>query len=178
MTYAVCNTAGIRAFPADTKLVALRPALRYDEYRFGTAGSGIDSRYFLFATSVFDERMQEFSDRFGPKSVKTFTKGAVNRMAQTIQKNIRFTSEQWKRVEKEAIEREVSPNRLVVELAIEALERRKWPRTEAEIHLLRSAMFTAQAIIRDMERDGREEEIEQISRNISEVAPELPGKSA
>ena len=94
-------------------------------------------------------------------------------MAQTAQKNIRFTSEQWKRVEKEARERDISPNRLVVELAMGGLERREWPRTEAEIHLLRSAMFTAQAIIRDMERDGREEEIEQISRNISEVAPEL-----
>ena len=99
-------------------------------------------------------------------------------MAQTAQKNIRFTSEQWKRVEKEAEKRDISPNRLVVELAIEGLERREWPRTEAEIHLLRSAMFTAQAIIRDMERDGREEEIQQISRNISEVAPELLGKSA
>ena len=110
--------------------------------------------------------------------MKIFKKGAVKRMAQTAQKNIRFTSEQWKRVEKEAEKREVSPNRLVVELAMEGLERREWPRTEAEIHLLRSAMFTAQAIIRDMERDGREEEIEQISRNISEVAPELPDKSA
>ena len=99
-------------------------------------------------------------------------------MAQTAQKNIRFTSEQWKRVEKEAEKRDISPNRLVVELAMKGLEHREWPRTEAEIHLLRSAMFTAQAIIRDMERDGREEEIEQISRNISEVAPELPGKSA
>ena len=50
-------------------------------------------------------------------------------------------------------------------------------RTEAEIHLLRSEMFTAQAIIRDMEMAGREEQIEQISTNISEVAPELPNKS-
>ena len=99
-------------------------------------------------------------------------------MVQTVQKNIRVTPEQWNRVEKEAIEREVSPNRLVVELAMEALERREWPRTEAEIHLLRSAMFTAQAIIRDMEKAGREEEIEQISRNISEVAPELPSELA
>ncbi|MDE0333184.1 MAG: hypothetical protein OXL41_15115 [Nitrospinae bacterium] len=95
-------------------------------------------------------------------------------MAQTAQKNIRFTFEQWKRVEKEAEKREMSPNQLVVELVMEALARREWPRTEAEIHLLRSAMFTAQAIIRDMEKAGREEEIEQISRNISEVAPELP----
>ena len=95
-------------------------------------------------------------------------------MAQTTQKNIRFTFEQWKRVEKEAEKHEMSPNRLVVELAMEGLEHREWPRTEAEIHLLRSAMFTAQAIIRDMEKAGREEEIEQISRNISEVAPDLP----
>ena len=98
-------------------------------------------------------------------------------MAQTTQKNIRFTFEEWKRVEKEAEKRDISPNRLVVELTMEGLERREWPRTEAEIHLLRSAMFTAQAIICDMEKAGREEEIEQISRNISEVAPELPGKS-
>ena len=98
-------------------------------------------------------------------------------MVQTIQKNIRVTPEQWKRIENEAEKREMSPNRLMVELVMEALERREWPRTEAEIHLLRSAMFTAQAIIRDMERDGRESEIEQISRTISEVAPELLGKS-
>lgn len=98
-------------------------------------------------------------------------------MVQTIQKNIRVTPEQWKRIENEAEKREMSPNRLVVELVMEALDRREWPRTEAEIHLLRSAMFTAQAIIRDMERDGRDEEIAQISRTISEVAPELPGKS-
>ena len=98
-------------------------------------------------------------------------------MAQTTQKNIRFTSEEWKRVEIEAHKRGISPNRLVVELAMEVLERSEWPRTEAEIHLLRSAMFTAQAIIRDMERAGREEEIEEISKNISEVAPELPQKN-
>ena len=106
-----------------------------------------------------------------------FTEGATKRMVQTIQKNIRVTSEQWKRIENEAEKREMSPNRMVVELAMEAIERRQWPQTEAEIHLLRSAMFTAQAIIRDMERDGRKEEIEQISRTISEVAPELPGSS-
>ncbi len=99
-------------------------------------------------------------------------------MVQTAQKNIRFTSEQWKRVEKEARERGISPNRLVVELTMEGLEHQEWPRTETEIHLLRSAMFTAQAIIRDMERDGREKEIDLISQNISEIAPELPRKLA
>ena len=57
-----------------------------------------------------------------------------------------------------------------------ALERREWPRTEAEFYLLRSAMFAAQTIVRDMGSTGREEEIEQIGKNISEVAPELPNK--
>ena len=61
--------------------------------------------------------------------------------------------------------------------AIEALDRREWPRTEAEIHLLRSAMFTAQANARDMAATGRSEEIEEIARAISKVAPELPPES-
>ena len=109
--------------------------------------------------------------------MKIFTEGAAKRMAQTAQKNIRFTPEQCKRIENEAQKRNITPNRLVVELTIEAMERKEWPRTKAEIHLLRSAMFTAQAIIRDMEKAGHEEEIKQISRTISEVAPELPRKS-
>ena len=58
------------------------------------------------------------------------------------------------RLEKEAEKREKSLNRLVVELAIEAIERREWLRIEAEIHLLRSAVFAARAIIRDIERAG------------------------
>ncbi len=95
-------------------------------------------------------------------------------MAQTLQKNIRATPGQWKRIEKEAEERGISANQLVVELAMEALDHREWPRTEHEIQLLRSAMFAAQAIARDMERAGRGDEVEEISRNISQVAPELP----
>ena len=95
-------------------------------------------------------------------------------MVQTVQKNIRVTPEQWARIENAANERGVSANQLLVELAIEALDRREWPRTEAEIYLLRSAMFTAQAIARDMEAAGRGGEIEEIARNISRVAPELP----
>ncbi len=99
-------------------------------------------------------------------------------MVRTLQKNIRVTPGQWDRIEKEAEERGISANRLVVELAMEALDHREWPRTEREIQLLRSAMFAAQAIVRDMERAGREEEVEEISRNISAVVPELPGKSS
>lgn len=65
----------------------------------------------------------------------------------------------------------------MISSTLEAIEGREWPQTEAEIHLLRSTMFAAQVIIRDMERAGREEESKQISLAISEIAPELPGKS-
>ena len=98
-------------------------------------------------------------------------------MGNTINKHIRVDEDHWKRIEKAAKERGISPSRLMISATIEAIEGREWPRTEAEIHLFRSAMFSAQAIIRDMERAGREDEIEEISRNISEVAPELLGKS-
>ena len=99
-------------------------------------------------------------------------------MGNTINKHIRVDQDHWRRIEKAAQERGISPSRLMISATFEAIEGREWPRTEAEIHLLRSAMFTAQAIIRDMERNGREEEIEQISNNISEITPELPNKSA
>ena len=95
-------------------------------------------------------------------------------MVQTVQKNIRVTPEQWGRIEKAADERGSSANQLLVELAMEALDRRQWPRTKAEIYLLRSAMFTAQAMARDMAAAGRGGEIEEIARNISKIAPELP----
>ena len=99
-------------------------------------------------------------------------------MVQTVQKNIRVSPEQWERIETVARERNVSANQLVVELAMEALDRRAWPQTEAEIYLLRSAMFAAQAIARDMEAAGRGDEIEEIARNISKVAPDLPSDSS
>ena len=110
-------------------------------------------------------------DRFRPETRQTLEETT---MVQTVQKNIRLSPEQWERIEKAAEEREVSANQLLVELAIEALDRREWPRTRAEIYLLRSAMFTAQAMARDMAAAGRGEEIEEIARNISKVAPELP----
>ena len=94
-------------------------------------------------------------------------------MTRTLQKNIRVTPGQWNRIENAAVEREVSANRLVVELAMEALDRREWPRTELEIQLLRSSVFTAQAIARDMIAAGREDEVEEIRRNISATTLKL-----
>ena len=99
-------------------------------------------------------------------------------MEKTINKHIRVDEEHWNRIEKAAFERGISLSRFIISAALEAIEGRGWSRTEAEIHFLRSAMFAAQAIVCDMEKAGREAEIDQISKNISEVAPELPVKSA
>ena len=92
-------------------------------------------------------------------------------MAKTIGRHIRIGEDHWRRIEALADARNASPNRLLVELAVEALDRREWPRTELEVQLLRSAMFAAQALARTMIADGRAEEVERIRRGISEIVP-------
>ena len=93
-------------------------------------------------------------------------------MARTLQKNIRVTPGQWKRIENAAEERDVSANRLVVELAIEALDRREWPRTEAEIQVARASLFAAQVLARDLILSGREQEVAEIRDIISTIVPD------
>ena len=95
-------------------------------------------------------------------------------MPRTLQKKIRISEEQWKRLESEAAEHDTTANRLVVELATEALDRREWPRTEPEIQLFRSAMFSAQAIARNMMAEGRKDEVEEIRRHISTLVTNRP----
>ena len=91
-----------------------------------------------------------------------------------MNKHLRVDEDEWQRIEHAARERGVSPTRLLISSTLEAIDGANWPRTEAEIYLLRSAMFAAQAIARDMEAAGRGDEIADIARNISRVAPELP----
>ena len=74
----------------------------------------------------------------------------------------------------EARNRNQSPNLLLVQLAMEALDHREWPRTELEIQLLRSTLFTAQATARNMIAEGREKEVEEIRREISKITPQPP----
>ena len=93
-------------------------------------------------------------------------------MAQTLQKNIRVTSGQWERIENAARERDVSANQLVVDLAMEALDRSEWPRTEAEIRVARASLFAAQAMARDLIATGREKEVEEIRDFISTIVPD------
>ena len=94
-------------------------------------------------------------------------------MAQTQQRNIRFTTEQWERIENAAREREVSPNQLVADLALEALDRREWPRTEVEIRVARASLFAAQALARGLIADGREKDVQEIREFISSTVPDI-----
>ena len=91
----------------------------------------------------------------------------------TIDRHVRVTPEQWGRIENAAESSNLTANWL----AVEALDRREWPRTNHEVRLLRSAIFTAQAITRDMIATGRGDEAEQIRRDISKVVPTPSGES-
>ena len=93
-------------------------------------------------------------------------------MARTLQKNIRVAPGQWRRIENAARERDVSANQLVVDLAMEALERQEWPRTEAEIRVARASLFAAQVLARDLISSGREQEVDEIRDFISTIVPD------
>ena len=59
---------------------------------------------------------------------------------------------------------------MLVQLAMEALDRREWPRSELEIRLLRTNLFTAEVTARKVITEGREDEVEEIRREISRLA--------
>ena len=106
------------------------------------------------------------------RDTKSSANEAARPMAQTQQRNIRFTAEQWERIENAARERDLSPNQLVADLALEALDRREWPRTEAEIRVARASLFAAQALARGLIADGRDSEVQEIREFISTIVPD------
>ena len=89
-----------------------------------------------------------------------------------LHKHVRIAPEQWERLEQAAQGTPHSPNQILVELAMEALDRREWPGTEAEIRVARASLFVAQAIARDLIANGREHEIEEIRDFISTIVPD------
>ena len=91
-----------------------------------------------------------------------------------MNKHIRVRPEQWGMIVQAAEGTALTANQLVIELAIEALNRRKMFSPEAEIRVVRSSLFTAQAIARDMVAAGRKDEVEEIRAFISTIVPE-PG---
>ena len=91
----------------------------------------------------------------------------------TINKHIRVLPEQWERIEQAAQGTALTANQLVIELSIKALDRREWPRTEAEIRVARASLFAAQAIARDLIAAGRENEVAEIRDFISTIVPDV-----
>ena len=78
-------------------------------------------------------------------------------MAQALQKNIRGNAEQWNRIEEADGERDVSLNQLLIEFAIDVLDRREWPRTEADIERAGASLFAAQIVARDLMANSRKQ---------------------
>ena len=91
----------------------------------------------------------------------------------TVKKNIRVLAEQWERIARAAEGSALTANQLVMELAIEALDRRERPQTIAEIRVARASLFAAQAIARDLIAAGREKEVEEIRDFISTIVPDV-----
>ena len=93
-----------------------------------------------------------------------------------LHKHVRVSPEQWKRLEAAAEGTPLTANQLLVQLAMEALDRREWPGTETEIRVARASLFAAQAIARDLIADGREHEVEEIRDFISTIVPDPDAK--
>ncbi len=90
----------------------------------------------------------------------------------SLHKHIRISREQWERLERAAQGTPRSPNQVLVELAMEALDRREWPGTETEMRVARASLFAAQAIARQLIADGREQEVQEIRDFISTIVPD------
>ena len=94
----------------------------------------------------------------------------------TVKKTLRVRPEQWELIQRAARETRLTANQLIMELALEALERRRLFSPEAEIRVARSSLFTAQAIARDLIAAGKEKDVQEIREFISNIVPE-PGTS-
>ena len=90
----------------------------------------------------------------------------------SLHKHIRVSPAQWERIERAAQGSPHSPNQVLVELAIEALDRREWPATDTEMRVARASLFAAQALARGLIADGREQEVQEIRKFISTIVPD------
>ena len=89
-----------------------------------------------------------------------------------LHKHVRVSPEQWQRLEAAAAGTPLTANQVLVELAMEALDRREWPGTETEVKVARASLFAAQAIARRLIADGREQEVQEIRDFITTIVPD------
>ena len=67
----------------------------------------------------------------------------------TLNKHIRVDEDHWARIEAAANRRGISPSRLQSKSILQAIEGGQWPRTEVDIRMYRSCLFTAQILAHD-----------------------------
>ena len=96
----------------------------------------------------------------------------IDSKEKALHKHVRIAPEQWERLERAAQGTPHSPNQILVELAMEALDRREWPSTEVEMRVARASLFTAQATALDLIAAGREKEVQEIRDFISTIVPD------
>ena len=80
----------------------------------------------------------------------------------TVKKTLRVQPGQWELIERAARTTRLTAKQLVMELALEALERRRLFSPEAEIRVTRFSLFTAQAIARSLIAAGKERDVQDI----------------
>jgi len=91
----------------------------------------------------------------------------------TVNKHIRVLPEQWERIEQASRGTALTANQLVVELALEALDRRGSLGPEAQIKVARASLFAAQALARGLIDTGREQDVQEIREYISTIVPDV-----
>ena len=89
-----------------------------------------------------------------------------------LHKHVRVSLEQWERLERAEQGTPYSPNQVLVQLAMEALGRREWPRSDTKMRVAWASLFAAQAIARKLIADGREQDVQEIRDFISTIVPD------
>ncbi|MDE0281902.1 MAG: hypothetical protein OXN16_12625 [Gammaproteobacteria bacterium] len=98
---------------------------------------------------------------------------STDKIEKTLKKTLRVQPEQWELIEQAAKGTRSTANQLVMELAMESLERRRMFSPEAEIRVARASLFAAQAIARDLIAAGKEKDIQEIRDFISTIVPDV-----
>ena len=98
---------------------------------------------------------------------------STDKTEKTIKKTLRVRPDQWELIELAAKGTRSTANQLVMELAMESLERRRMFSPEAEIRVARASLFAAQAIARELIAAGKKNDIQEIRDFISTIVPDV-----
>jgi len=103
------------------------------------------------------------------KTARFATEPMADTTDKTQSRRIRIPPEQWARVETAASGTTQTPNDLLVQLAMEALDQRDLFGKDARVRVARASLFAAQVLARSLIAEGREHEIQEIREFISTI---------